>query len=510
METILIVDDEKNYLLVLEDLLSEEGYQVVTADSAKEGLEFAESHELDAVLTDMKMPGMDGMAFLDRIHALKPDLPVVMMTAYGTVEKAVEAMRKGAFDYILKPFENEELKLTVQKAIDHYHLICKNRILTQELQERYQFSNIIGKSAVMQKIYQLIEKVAPTKATVLITGESGTGKELIARAIHYNSTRADAPFISVNCGALPETLLESELFGHEKGAFSGAVSQRKGRFELAHSGTLFLDEITEMSFPLQVKLLRILQEMEFERVGGSQTLKVDVRIVAASNRDLKEEVAAGRFRSDLFYRLNVVRIHLPPLRERTDDIPLLVSHFIMKHSQGADPCNIMVEPDALRVLLDYQWPGNVREIENVVERAIILSNGSRITTKDLPVEVRGSDEPAAEPSAGAHPEPASEPEIPALGRIAPSPAANTRDMPQIDAGERMQDSGLRPRQMRALEFVQANAFITNKYYSQLSDVSERQALRELNEMVEMGMLTRIGKGRACRYVLVESASPQSM
>ena len=332
METILIVDDEKNYLLVLEDLLLEEGYQVMTADSAGKGLEIVESNDLDVVITDMKMPGMDGMAFLDGIHGHNSDLPVIMMTAYGSVEKAVEAMRKGAFDYIRKPFKNEELKVTIRKAIDHYHLVCQNRQLSSELQQRYQFSNIIGKSAPMQRIYKLIEKVAPTKATILITGESGTGKELIARAVHYNSMRRDQPFVSVNCGALPETLLESELFGHEKGAFTGAVNQRKGRFELADRGTLFLDEITEMSPPLQVKLLRILQEMEFERVGGSQTLKVDVRVVAASNRNMKDEVASNKFRVDLFYRLNVVHVALPPLRERTDDIPLLVKHFLDKYS----------------------------------------------------------------------------------------------------------------------------------------------------------------------------------
>ena len=293
MNTVLIVDDERNYLLVLEELLSEEGYQVITAEGALRGLECMEDNDLDVVITDMKMPGMDGMEFMERVKLRMPDIPIIMMTAFGSVEKAVEAMRKGAFDYILKPFKNEELKLTILKAIDHYNLVRQNRQMARELQGKYHFGNIVGKSARMQRIFELIEKVAPTRATVLITGDSGTGKELIARAIHYNSPRINQPFISVNCGALPETLLESELFGHEKGAFSGAVSQRKGRFELAHEGTLFLDEISEMSPPLQVKLLRILQEMEFERVGGSHTLKVDVRVVAASNRNLKEESANG-------------------------------------------------------------------------------------------------------------------------------------------------------------------------------------------------------------------------
>ncbi|HQN19089.1 MAG TPA: sigma-54 dependent transcriptional regulator, partial [Syntrophobacteraceae bacterium] len=280
------------------------------------------------------------------------------------------------------------LKLTIRKAIDHYQLVRRNRYLSQELQERYQFGNIIGKSASMQRIYQLIEKVAPSRATILITGESGTGKELIARAIHFNSSRRELPFITVNCGALPETLLESELFGHEKGAFTGAVNLRKGRFELAHEGTLFLDEISEMSPPLQVKLLRVLQEMEFERVGGSQTLKVDVRVVAASNRNLKEEVARGKFRSDLYYRLNVVHVQLPLLRERTDDIPLLVNHFLAKYTQEGGPVLTAFEPEAMRTLLDYSWPGNVRELENVIERAVILSTGERIMVKDLPQEIR--------------------------------------------------------------------------------------------------------------------------
>jgi two-component system, NtrC family, response regulator len=487
MDTILIVDDEKNYLLVLEALLAEEGYQVVTADNGRSGLEIIQDHDLDAVITDMKMPGMDGMAFLDRIHLNQPDLPVIMMTAYGSVEKAVEAMRKGAFDYILKPFKNEELKLTIRKAIDHYHLVCQNRRLTRELETRYQFGNIIGKSASMQRIFQLIEKVAPSKATVLVTGESGTGKELIARAIHFNSPRRNQPFISVNCGALPETLLESELFGHEKGSFSGAVSQRKGRFELAHGGTLFLDEISEMSPPLQVKLLRVLQEMEFERVGGTQTIKVDVRMVAASNRTLKEEVAAGRFRADLFYRLNVVHIFLPPLRERTDDIPLLVNHFLEKYSDENGPSSISMESAALKCILEYGWPGNVRELENVIERAVILSDREQIKAKDLPAEVRECEE--------------QEDESDFEGLDAADGAGEGGLPPPMSPSDRMPDSGLRPRQMRAVEFIKNHGYVTNKYYAQLADISERQALRELNELVDSGMLHRIGKGRACKYVL---------
>jgi two-component system NtrC family response regulator len=485
MNTVLIVDDERNYLLVLEELLSEEGYQVITAEGARRGLERIEENEFDVVITDMKMPGMDGMEFMERIKLRLPDIPVIMMTAFGSVEKAVEAMRKGAFDYILKPFKNEELKLTIIKAIDHYNLIRQNRLMARELQGKYQFGNIIGKSAPMQRIFELIEKVAPTKATVLITGDSGTGKELIARAIHYNSPRKDLPFISVNCGALPETLLESELFGHEKGAFSGAVSQRKGRFELAHEGTFFLDEISEMSPPLQVKLLRILQEMEFERVGGSQTLKVDVRVVAASNLNLKEEAANGRFRSDLYYRLNVVHVHLPALRERKDDLPLLVNHFLAKYAKEAMRESIAMSPGAMERILDYHWPGNVRELENAIERAIILSNGKEIEVKDLPYEVRDL---RPQPPAG---EEKKQSDDVGVGVF----------LPELSAGERLHDSGLKVRQMRAMDFIKANGFITNKYYSQFAEISERQALRELSELVEAGRLLRVGKGRACRYVL---------
>ena len=488
METVLIIDDEKNYLLVLEDLLAEEGYEVLTADSGEKGLEIIRSSDLDVVVTDMKMPGMDGMALLERCHAEKPDLPLIMMTAFGSVEKAVEAMRKGAFDYILKPFKNEELKLTIRKAVEHHHLVNKNRYLSQVVQGRYQFSNIIGKSPQMVRVFELIEKVAPAKATVLVTGESGTGKELIARAIHFNSPRKEMPFISVNCGALPENLLESELFGHERGSFTGAVSQRKGRFELAHGGTLFLDEISEMSTPLQVKLLRVLQEMEFERVGGTHTIKVDVRVVAASNRNLRNEVDQGRFRSDLFYRLNVVHVHVPPLRERVDDIPLLVNHFLAKCAQDrSGPMGI--DPEALRCLIEYTWPGNVRELENVIERAVILCDGEKIALRDLPAEVRvpsgtvqGDDMERAEGTDSSGD----------LGRLC-----------ALGFDDFAVGGGLRPRQMRALDFVRNNGFITNRHYSKLNDISERQALRELSEMVDQGMLHREGKGRACRYVLVD-------
>lgn len=494
MANILIVDDERNYLLVLEDLLTDEGYSVITAERAERGLEVLREHSVDAVVTDMKMPGMDGMTFLEHVHAANPDLPVIMMTAYGTVEKAVEAMKKGAYDYILKPFENEELKLVVRKAVEHHHLIRRNQDLTQALQERYCFDNIIGKSAPMQRIYDLIERVAPTKATVLITGESGTGKELIARAIHYNSPRKNHSFISVNCGALPENLLESELFGHERGAFSGAVALRKGRFELAHQGTLFLDEISEMSPSLQVKLLRALQEMAFERVGGSETLHVDVRVVAASNRNLKAETTAGRFRSDLYYRLNVVHITLPPLRERPEDIPLLADHFLKKYARETGRENFRIHPEALRYLLDYPWPGNVRELENTIERAVILAAEEVITPRDLPQEIR---RPRTSTVEAGSTEPVLSPREPG---IAPMPE-------ESDLARRLPHSPHRHRQLRALELVRSLGSVTNRDYSQLNDISERQALRELNEMVDLGVLERIGKGRASRYVLQENRRP---
>ena len=387
MDTILVVDDESNYLTVMETLLGEAGYEVLTAPSAIEALKISAAADLDLVLTDMKMPKMTGIELLDKLQQLQPDLPVIIMTAFGTVEKAVSAMKKGAFDYILKPFKNDEILVTIAKALKHRHLILTNRLLNQELEKKYGFPNIVGESRVMEEILALVKRVAGSRATVLITGESGTGKELIARAIHQCSNRAAKSCISVNCGALTETLLESELFGHERGAFTNAVAMRKGRFELADGGTLFMDEVAEMSQGLQVKLLRVLQEMEFERVGGTRTIKVDVRVVAASNRDLKEEVEAGRFREDLFYRLNVVHLHLPPLRQRQEDIPLLAAHFIKKYVQENLRDKTRITPEALQVLIHYAWPGNVRELENVMERAVILCSNNVISPQDLPAEL---------------------------------------------------------------------------------------------------------------------------
>jgi len=480
METILIVDDERNYLLVLKALLADAGYEVITCDNAGEALEVTSSHDLDLVITDMRMPGVDGMEFLVQLRSLQPEIPVIMMTAYATVEKAVEAMKSGAFDYITKPFKNEELILTIRKALEMHRLKQENRLLSQELQERFKFGNIVGKSKAMRQVYEIIEKVAQTRASVLITGESGTGKELIARAIHFNSPRSDKPFVSVNCSALPETLLESELFGHERGAFTGAVTRRKGRFELAHNGTLFLDEVGDMSPALQVKLLRVLQEMRFERVGGTATLQVDARLVAASNRDLKREVEIGRFREDLYYRLKVVHIHMPPLRERRDDIPLLVHHFLRKVAKANGLPVKKVSHEALKYLYQYDWLGNVRELENVIERAVILCDGDEVRPQDLAEELFQqrlpgfTDKPSEEALAGS--------ELSGTGDLLPY-------------------LGLNSRQVKAINFIRKNGYITNDYYIQINQISDRHARRDLSQLVEMDILVRIGGGRSTRYVL---------
>ncbi len=393
MDTVLVVDDEKNYLIVLEALLAPEGYEVITADNPETALRYIRESDLDLVITDMKMPGISGMTILEETRKINPDLPIIIMTAFGSIEMAVEAMKKHAYDYIEKPFKNEALKLTVKKALQNYQLVKENRLLSEALSDRYRFGNIIGKSRPMQEIYGLISKVAQSKTSVLITGDSGTGKELIANAIHYNSPRKDRPFVSINCGALTETLLESELFGHEKGAFTGAVAMKKGRFEMADGGTLFLDEVTEMSPALQVKLLRVLQEMEFERVGGTRTIDVDVRILSASNRDIKADISDGRFREDLFYRLNVIHIEVPSLRERGEDIRLLVEHFINKYRRVDNDEKPELSPEAWKILFNHNWPGNIRELENVIERAVVLNSGGLITPDDMPAYLlEGEDE----------------------------------------------------------------------------------------------------------------------
>ena len=391
METILIVDDEKNYLVILEALLAPEGYEIIAEDNVLHALRLIRETDLDLVITDMKMPRMNGMELLEEAKKVNSELPVIMMTAYGTIEMAVEAMKKRAYDYITKPFRNEELKLTIKKALELYKLKKENKLLSEALSDRYKYGNIIGKSKPMLEIYDMIGKVAQSKASVMITGPSGTGKELIAKAIHYNSPRKDRPFISINCGALTETLLESELFGHERGAFTGAVAMKKGRFELADGGTLFLDEVGEMPPSLQVKLLRVLQEMEFERVGGTKSIEVDVRILAASNRKLREDVDRGVFREDLFYRLNVVQVEVPPLRDRTEDIPLLVAHFIEKF-QPSDKTKIELAPEVWKLLYSYNWPGNIRELENIIERALVMNSDGLISAEDLPHDFSGKQE----------------------------------------------------------------------------------------------------------------------
>ena len=386
METILIVDDEKNYLRVLSAVLEDEGYEILTALSGQEALEIQKASDLDLVLTDMKMPGMDGIKLLENIKAIDPDLPVIMMTAHGTVDKAVEAMQKGAYSYILKPFDNERLTIYTKKAISMYQVVKDNRRLRDEVETKYRFGNIIGKSKAIRNVFDTIRKVAPSGATVLIEGESGTGKELVAKSIHFNSQRHDKPYIAVNCSALAETLLESELFGHEKGAFTGAVAKKKGRFELADGGTLFLDEIGELSQNLQVKLLRVLQEKNFERVGGVQPISVNIRIIAATNKNLKEEMLHGRFREDLFYRLNVVHVVLPPLKDRKEDIHLLVDHFLNKYASERKTAVPVtgVDQEVDRLFYEYSWPGNVRELENLIERMMILCPNDVIRVTDLP------------------------------------------------------------------------------------------------------------------------------
>ncbi len=383
MATILIVDDEPNYRVVLSELLKDEGFEVFTAADGVEGLACVKESDLDAVVTDMQMERMNGLEFMHKIKEIVPDLPVIVITAFADVEKAVTAMKAGAHNYLAKPFSNEELILTLNKAVQHYSLVRENMRLRNTLKSRSSFDGMVGKNSKMQQVYQLIEKVAPTQAAVLICGESGTGKELVARAIHANSPREGKPFITVNCAALSENLLESELFGHEQGAFTGAGSMRKGRFELADGGTIFLDEVGEIPLLLQSKLVRVLHEKCFERVGGSKTLEVDVRIISATNKDLREEVAEGRFREDLFYRLNVIPMNLPALRERLDDLPLLVEFFLDKAREELGRKDLTITQEAIQLLLRLPWEGNIRELENTIERAAILCSGDKICAEDM-------------------------------------------------------------------------------------------------------------------------------
>lgn len=385
---ILVLDDEMNYLLILEALLNDEGYNVTALSDPETGLAYLDESEVDLVITDMKMPGLTGQDVLEHVKKNYPHIPVIIMTAFGSIESAVEAMKIGAFDYITKPFANEELLLSVTKAAQYASTQRENRLLREQIKERYSPSNIIGRSKPMLAVFEMIEKAAPGNSTVLITGESGTGKELIAQAIHQASPRCDNPFVSVNCMALNPGVLESELFGHEKGSFTGAVARKRGRFEAADKGTLFLDEIGELSHDMQVKLLRVLQERTIERVGGVDTIKVDIRIVAATNKNLKQAVENGDFREDLYYRLNVVSIEVPPLRERREDIPFMVDHFLVKYSAENNKTFDGFSPAAMDYLSAYEWPGNVRQLQNVIERCAVLSSGPQIESEDLPAEIK--------------------------------------------------------------------------------------------------------------------------
>lgn len=382
---ILIIDNEKRMCGVLKAALELDQHHVDVAYDGDVGIQKFQKGEFDIVITDLKMPGKDGIEVLDAIKKLSPETEVILMTAYASAQTAVEAMRKGAYDYLIKPFEMVEMKLKVKQILDKKTLANENIDLKSKLKDKYSLENIIGQSEAMQKVYQMVEKVAPRDATVLIRGESGTGKELIAQAIHQLSHRATGPFVAVNCAALPETLLESELFGHEKGAFTGAEKQKRGRFELAVGGTIFLDEIGDISAATQVKLLRVLQTKEITRLGSEQTVSVDVRTITATNRNLEELMKKSVFRDDLYYRLNVFPIPLPPLRERREDIPELAIHFLQKNNQPADK----IDPQTMRALMNYHWPGNIRELENIIERMIILSGDDKITTDFLPPQFRG-------------------------------------------------------------------------------------------------------------------------
>jgi len=389
--SILVVDDEDIMREILEKLLTREGYHVRVAASGEEGLELAKSFPFDAVIVDVMMPGMDGLTLLEELKKLDDELPILMVTAFASVETAIAAMKRGAFDYITKPFKNDEVLVVVRNAVERRQLVAENAALRQNLQAQYQrFAGIIGRSPRMKQVFDLIIQASPSRSTILITGESGTGKELVARAIHSESPRAERAFVTVNSGNLPPDLLESTLFGHVKGAFTGAIYPKKGLCDLADKGSIFFDEIGNIPPDTQAKLLRVMQEREFMRLGGMETIKVDVRIIAATNCDLRQMVEDGRFREDLFYRLHVININLPPLRERKDDIPYLAQHFLEKFGAENNRSELELTPEALDLMMDYDWPGNVRELENVMERAVVLSSGQRIGPELIPDHVRSA------------------------------------------------------------------------------------------------------------------------
>ncbi len=397
---VLVADDEPNLRRVLSAQLTRDGFDVLVAEDGEQALEMLQHHHVDVLVTDLKMPRMDGMTLLARMTAERPELPVVVITAHGTVDTAVEALKLGAFDYVTKPFDRDEFKAVIDKATRTRALRDKHAApLAEALPSNGRF-DIVGQSQQMQQVFTLIEKVAATPSTVLITGESGTGKELVARALHVHSTRKDKPFIRVNCAAIPSELMESELFGYERGAFTGAVNTKPGRFELAHGGTLFLDEIGEISPAMQVKLLRAIQEQEFEHVGGVKTLRVDVRLVAATNRDLAVEIQNGRFREDLFYRLNVVQVALPPLRQRISDIPLLIEMFLARYSTRLGKAIEGVDKETIEALSRHHWPGNIRELENVIERCVLFADEKWIRIVDVPAELQALVATATDSSPG--------------------------------------------------------------------------------------------------------------
>jgi DNA-binding NtrC family response regulator len=390
-ENILVVDDEDYIRNVIVEFLTREGYQVQGACSAEDALELLKTTVFDVLITDMKLPHRDGNSLLQEALTIYPEIIGIVMSGFGTIENAVKAMRNGAYDYISKPFQLVEASLVIKQALKHRRLKEENCYLKAQLNEKHGFGNIIGKSKSMQEVFQLVETIAGTSSTILITGETGTGKELIAKAVHYRSLRKNQKIVCINCGAIPENLLESELFGHLKGAFTGADQTRIGRFEQANKGTIFLDEIGNMSQALQVKLLRVIQEREFERIGGSESIKIDVRIIAATSANLKEMVERNEFRSDLYYRLNVIPIHLPALRERREDIPLLVRHFVEKHRQLLGHDSKTVSQEAMKMLMNFNWPGNIRQLENAIERAVALMGmRTMILPMDLPQEIQNT------------------------------------------------------------------------------------------------------------------------
>lgn len=381
---ILIIDDEKNIREGLAESLSLDGYNPMLAKDGKEGLELISRGDIDLVITDLRMPHVSGEEVLEKVNAQSPGLPVIVLTGHGSIDSAVDAMRNGAYDFLTKPLNLDRLSLIVKRALQNRQLVLQHRALQNELENKQTFESIIGKSAEMQKIFDMLSRVADSKASVLITGESGVGKELIANALHNLSSRKEKPFIKVHCAALSESLLESELFGHEKGAFTGAISRKRGRFELAHGGSIFLDEIGEIDQNVQIKLLRVLQEREFERVGGEETIQVDTRVIAATNKDLLEQIKKQVFREDLYYRLNVVHIHVPPLRERKDDIPLMVTKFIEEFANENNKTILGIEAKARSILYTYDWPGNIRQLRNCIESAVVMCQGDTIQVADLP------------------------------------------------------------------------------------------------------------------------------